>query len=132
MSQRNRRPAPKQPPRRQPARQAQQAQPRRPFLTPHASPFRTAVERRSAVVVVFLRKLPRLVPGLLVIGIVATGLLAPPVAGGVALLVAALLLAWLAFLTWPAMPAPGRILRLAVVAMVVAYAIVRFLGGGTR
>lgn len=105
-------------------------QPRRPFLTPNASPFRTAVERRSAAVVVFLRRLPRPVPGLLVIGIVAAGLLAPPAVGGTALLVAAALLGWLAFLTWPAMPLPGRMLRLVVIAMVVAYAFVRYTGGG--
>jgi hypothetical protein len=101
---------------------------RRPFLTPNASPFRTAVERRSAKVVVFLRHLPRAVPGLLVVGIVATGLLAPPLPGFVALLVAAFLLLWLAYLTWPVVPLPGRVLRLAVFAMVVAYAFVRLLG----
>lgn len=102
---------------------------RRPFLTPNATPFRTAVERRSAKVVVFLRHLPRAVPGLLVIGIVAAGLLAPPAVGFVALLVAAFVLLWLAYLTWPVVPLPGRVLRLAVVAMVVAYALVRLTSG---
>ena len=100
----------------------------RPFLTPGASPFRTAVERRSAKVVVFLRGLPRPVPGLLVVGLVAAGLLAPPLVSGVALLVVALLLAWLVFLSWPAVPAPGRAIRVVVIAMVTAYALVRFAG----
>jgi len=98
---------------------------RRPFLTPNASPFRLAVERRSAAVVLFLRQLPRPVPGLLVVGLVASGLLAPPLAGGIALLFVALLLAWLVFLSWPSLPPPGRAIRVVVVAMVVAYAFVR-------
>lgn len=100
----------------------------RPFLTPGASPFRAAVERRSAVFVVFLRRLPRAVPGLVVIGLVALGLIAPGAVGGIALLAVALLLTWLVFLSWPAVPPPGRVIRLVVVALVVAYAIVRLRG----
>lgn len=124
------RPRGKRPPQKPAQRAPRKAPPppARPFLTPDATPFRRAVERRSAKVIVFLRGLPRPVPGLIVIGIVATGLLAPPVIGGIALLLAALLLGWLSFLTWPAMPGPGRILRLVVIAMVVAYALVRFAG----
>ncbi len=97
----------------------------RPFLTPGASPFRAAVERRSATVVVFLRHLPRALPGILVLGLVAAGLLAPPVAGGVALLFVAVVLTWLVFLSWPAVPPPGRAVRLVVLAIVVAYGLVR-------
>ena len=97
-------------------------------MTPDATPFRRAVELRSAKVVVFLRGLPRPVPGLLVIGLVAAGLLAPPVAGGFALLAVSLLLAWLVYLSWPAVPVPGRAVRLVVVALVVAYALVRIAG----
>jgi hypothetical protein len=100
----------------------------RPFLTPGASPFRTAVERRSAVVVIFLRRLPRVVPSLLVIGLVAAGLLAPPVAGGVALLVIGALLGWLVYLSWPALPPPARAIRAVVIAVVFAYAISRLVG----
>jgi hypothetical protein len=102
----------------------------RPFLTPDASPLRRSVELRSAKVLVFLRGLPRPVPGLAVLGLVALGLLAPPVAGAVALLVVAALLTWLVFLSWPTVPLAGRLVRLVVVAMVVAYAFVRLTGGG--
>ena len=101
---------------------------RRPFLTPNASPFRTSVERRSAKMLVFLRGLPRPVPGLLVLALVAAGLLAPPVIGGIALLFVALLLAWVAFLSWPGVPPPARAIRLVVLAMVVAYALARLAG----
>ena len=98
----------------------------KPFLTPGGSPFRHAVERRSAVLLVFLHRLPRAVPGLLVLALVAVGLIAPPVVSGVALLVVAALLVWLVFLSWPGVPAVGRAVRLVVVALVVGYALTRF------
>ena len=103
----------------------------KPFFTEGAPPFRHAVERRSAVVVVFLARLPRAVPGLLVAGLVAAGLLAPGAVGGVALLVVAALLGWLVYLSWPRVPLPGRAVRLVVLALVVAYALAR-LTGATR
>lgn len=112
MSQRKRPPAP--PP----------AQPK-PFLTPGGSPFRHAVERRSAIVAVFLHRLPRAVPGLIVIGLVAAGLLTPPMVSGVVLLVVAALLAWLVFLSWPAIQPPAKAVRLLVIAMVIGYALAR-------
>lgn len=98
----------------------------RPFLTPGGSPFRHAVERRSATVAVFLSHLPRALPGLLVVSLVAAGLLAPPPANGVVLLVVALLLAWLVYLSWPAIPAQAKAIRVVVIALVVGYALSRF------
>lgn len=74
----------------------------------------------------FLRALPRAVVPLLVIGLVAAGLLGPPVVGGVLLLVVALLLTWLSYLSWPAIQPPARAIRVVVVALVIAYAGVRF------
>lgn len=100
------------------------AQPK-PFLTPGGSPFRHAVERRSAVVAVFLHRLPRALPGLIVIGLLAAGLLAPPLASGIVLLVVAALLAWLVFLSWPAIKPPAKLIRLLVIAMVIGYALDR-------
>ena len=87
--------------------------------------LRATVERRSALVLVFLRGLPRPVPGLAVVGLVVAGLLAPPVAGGIALLLVAALLAWLMYLSWPAVAPTGRAVRLVVLAIVVAYGLVR-------
>jgi hypothetical protein len=98
---------------------------RRPFLTPGASPFRQRVERRSATVVVFLSRLPRALPGLIVAGLVLAALVLPPVASGVAMLVVAALLTWLVYLSWPGVPPPGRAVRLVVIAIVVAYAAAR-------
>jgi hypothetical protein len=74
---------------------------------------------------VFLARLPRALPGLLVIGLVAGGLLAPPAVGGVLLLVVAVLLAWLVFLSWPALRPPAKAVRLLVIAMVAGYALSR-------
>jgi hypothetical protein len=87
--------------------------------------MRETVERRSAVLLVFLRSLPRALPGLLLLGLVAAGLALPGLGGTLALLVVALLLGWLTYLSWPAVPAPGRAVRLLVLAVVLAAAAAR-------
>lgn len=97
------------------------AQPR-PFLTPDASPLRQAVERRSAVVVLFLRGLPKAMPGLLVLGLLAGALVAPGALGAVLVGLVALLLTWLVYLSWPALPQAGRLIRLAVIGGLLAVA----------
>ena len=104
-------------------RQGQPPGPPKPFLTPGGSPFRHAVERRSAVFAVFLHKLPRALPGLVVIGLVAAGLLAPAPWNGLVMLVVGALLTWLVFLSWPAIRPPAKAVRLVVIAMVLGYAI---------
>ncbi len=103
---------------RKPARRT----PPRPFLTPNATPFRREVERRSAIVVLFLRGLPRALPALLVLAVVAGGLALPGIGGALCLLLAALVLAWLVYLSWPALPVAGRAIRLVVIAAVIAVA----------
>lgn len=107
------------PPRKRPA------PPRKPFLTPDASPFRTAVERRSALVLVFLSRLPKALPALLMLGLLALGLLLPGLGGAAFLVAAALFLAWVAYLAWPALPPPGRYVRLTVIGVVLAAAVFR-------
>jgi hypothetical protein len=104
---------------------ADPASPPKPFLTPGASPFRHAVERRSATVLVFLSKLPRALPGLLVAGLVVLALLAPAGVSAAALFAVAALLVWLVYLSWPSVPATGRLVRVVVIAVVVAYAVAR-------
>ena len=98
---------------------------KRPFLTPNASPFRQAVERRSAVFVLFLRGLPKAMPGLLVLGLLAGALVVQGVAGAVCALLVALLLAWLFFLAWPALPAMGKAVRLLTIGVIIAFAVSR-------
>jgi hypothetical protein len=97
----------------------------RPFATPNASPFRRAVERRSALVLVYLRGLPKAMPGLLVLGLLTAALLAPGVGGAALLVLVALLLTWLVYLSWPALPPVGRAVRVAVIVALVMLAVSR-------
>ena len=97
----------------------------RPYVTPGASPFRSAVERRSFVVVAFLRGLPRAAPGLLMLGILAGGIALRGVAGAACVAFGALVLTWLTYLSWPALPPPGRAVRVVVVALLCVLALSR-------
>ncbi|MEO6712005.1 MAG: DUF6703 family protein [Mycobacteriales bacterium] len=96
-----------------PAQRGQQP----PFLTPGATPLRHAVERRSAAALFFLRSLPRALPPLLVVGLLAGGVLAPGPIGALCLLAIIVLFGWLLFLSWPALAPQARIIRIAVLAM---------------
>ncbi|WP_307828833.1 DUF6703 family protein [Actinomadura viridis] len=83
---------------------------------------RAAVERWSAAPLAFLGGLPRWVLlvavfGLLVIGMVGTGWV-----GAAGLLALLLVLAWFAYLNWPALETPGRILRVAAMVALAAFA----------
>ena len=82
-------------------------------------PFRRRVERRSAGLLARLGRLPTWLPLVLVVALTAGGLLLPGPAGAFLLAVLALLVAWLAYLSWPALPPNARMLRLAVLGLVV-------------
>jgi hypothetical protein len=99
----------------------------RPFLTPGASPFRQSVERRSAVALVTLRALPKAFPGLLVLALLAGALVVQGLGGAVLVLLVALLLTWLVYLSWPALPTVGRLVRLAVIVALIVVAATRAL-----
>lgn len=73
-------------------------------------------------------KQPKALPGLLLLGLVAAGLLAPPVWGAAGLLLVALFLTWLVYLSWPAIRLPAKAIRVLVIAMVVGYALARLAG----
>ena len=68
--------------------------------------------------VVLLARLPRIVPFLVVFGLLIGGLLLQGVGGAIVLFVLAALLAILLFLAWPALPSPARTVRSAVVGIV--------------
>jgi hypothetical protein len=85
--------------------------------------FRRRVEQQAGPLVIMLARLPRVVPFLLVAGLLVAGLLAKGVVGAALLLVLAALLSVLLLLSWPALNAQARILRLAVVALVVGRAL---------
>lgn len=72
--------------------------------------------------VVVASRLPRAVPFLVVAGLLIGGLLAQGAVGGVLLLVLAALLGALLLLSWPGLQPGPRLLRLAVVVLVVVRA----------
>jgi hypothetical protein len=96
--------------------------PGRTLYTQGASPARQSAERRSAAPLLFLRQLP---PWLVPVGFAVAvfgGLTVRGPAGAALLVVAALFLGWLAMVSWPRLSAPGRLGRLAVVALVLVVA----------
>lgn len=98
------------------------------LYTPDAGPLRRAVERRSAVPLVWLHRAPRWVAPLLLGVLFVAGLLAPGLAGALCLLPVALFPAWLAYLAWPSLDARQRAPRVLVVAVIAVLAAARFLG----
>jgi len=93
---------------------------------PTTSPtLRTSVERVSRPLLASLSALPRPVVPLATVVLVAIGLLAPPAVGLVALTVVALFVAWIAYLSWPVVAGSGRLLRVAMVALVVVLGLTR-------
>lgn len=87
--------------------------------------FRRRVELSAGPAVVLVSRLPRFVPFLVVLGLLVGGLLLPGPAGAALLLVLAVLMGALLFLAWPALPQQGRVLRAAVLVMVLAEVVLK-------
>ncbi|MFC7488189.1 DUF6703 family protein [Knoellia sp. CPCC 206453] len=83
------------------------------------SPLRESFERASAPILQTLAGLPRVVPFLLVLGLMVAGIV---IEGWGWILIAAvtLFLLWLLLLGWPRLTAPERLMRVAVVAIAAA------------
>jgi hypothetical protein len=84
---------------------------------------RAAVERWSATPLVFLSRLPRwtllvAIFALLVVGMAGSGWL-----GAAGLLALLVLLGWFAYLNWPVLGVQGRLVRVAALALVAAFAL---------
>lgn len=103
--------------------------PRRPqrdgatLFTPGASAARRSLERASIGPAAFLRQMPTwltpsAVAALFIVGVAVRGW-----AGAAALLVVTAFIGWLASLSWPAQGMPGRLLRVAVLAALLAFAL---------
>ncbi|MDN5790071.1 MAG: hypothetical protein L0H25_04285 [Micrococcales bacterium] len=86
---------------------------------------RSRVEHASAPWVERLHAVPLPVRIAVVAAVVAAGILAPRPWGGVAFLLLAAFLGWLLFLTWQRLTLPERLMRIAVLALAGAAAIVR-------
>jgi Family of unknown function (DUF6703) len=71
---------------------------------------------------VYLHQLPRWALPLAMGALLLIGMLATGWAGALALLVLAVFLGWLAYLSWPGLDLSGRLLRLAAVAVLLIFA----------
>ena len=81
-------------------------------------PLRRTVERGSAPVLLWLSSRPRFLLPLLVAVLLIGGLAAPPAPGLALLLVLTALLAWLSYLSWPALDGRARTLRVAMLLLI--------------
>ncbi|HUR15315.1 MAG TPA: DUF6703 family protein [Mycobacteriales bacterium] len=79
---------------------------------------RRTFEQRTGPLLVVVSRLPRAVPFLVVAALLISGLLVQGAVGGLLLLVLAVLLGGLLALSWPVLQPGPRLLRLAVVGIV--------------
>lgn len=130
---RARQPGPQSSRPRQGAQRPGQARARRPrplppgdtLFTPGASPARSSVEQRSATTLLWMHQLPAWLVPVLAVALLVTGLAVSGWGGAVALLLLAAALGWLAAVSWPRLSAQGRLLRVLVVGVVIAVAVLR-------
>lgn len=83
------------------------------------SSLRESFERASLPALTVLSRLPRVVPFLAILALTVTGVLVPGW-GWVLIALVVLLLTWILLLAWPRLTMPERLLRLAVVVIMVA------------
>ena len=76
-----------------------------------------------------LNSLPRAVSLVALLVALAVGLLAPRPFGGIAFLLVTAFVGWLLFITWPRLSTPERMMRLAVLVLTFAVAVVRTVPG---
>ncbi len=88
-----------------------------------SSRFRTSLETTSEPLLRRLGALPRAVPVLAVLALIAAGALLPW--GWVCTVLVLLFLAWLLVLGWPHLSAAERLLRIAVLVLLLAVAVVQ-------
>ncbi len=101
---------------------------RQPLVAQPAPGLRGKVERASAPALVRLSTLPTFVLPVLSVVLLVAGLAAPPVIGVPVLLLLIAIIAWLSYLSWPAVRGVQRLLRVAVVGLLVVALLGRFGG----
>ena len=99
--------------------------PRAPLVRQPAPGVRGKVERMTAPVLVYLSSLPRAVLPIASVVLLITGLAAPAVIGVPAMLLVIALIGWLTYVSWPAVQGVQRLLRLAVVGLLLAALLAR-------
>lgn len=91
--------------------------------------FRARVEEVSRPLLLRLSTLPKLAIPLLTIAVLAVGVLAPLAVGVPALVLVMLWMAWLGYLSWPAVGTGQKLMRLATVAIIALAIVMRVYGG---
>ena len=105
-----------------PSRRPRPAGPREPLVRAPAPGARGEVERMSAPVLLWLSSRPKLVVPVLSAVLLLGGLVAPPGLGLPLLLLLAALVGWLTYLSWPVIETRARLVRVAVLGLVLAAA----------
>jgi Family of unknown function (DUF6703) len=103
-------------------RRARPLPPGQTLFTPDASQGRQAAERQSAQPLLFLHQLPAWVAPILLALLLVVGLAVRGPGGAVAMCGVALVLCWLAAISWPRLAAGGRLGRALVIAAILAVA----------
>lgn len=84
---------------------------------------RRSLEKASAMPIAFMNQLPPWLVPIAVAGLFVGGAVVRGWIGAVALFVVAMFVAWLASLSWPALRPAGRLLRVLIVALLIAFAL---------
>jgi hypothetical protein len=93
------------------------------------SPLRQRITKVSYPYVARLHSMPKLtLPGITLV-LALVGVFAPIVVGVPALILLALLLGWLAFLSWPAVTTGARLLRIFSILVILLFAVSRLANG---
>jgi len=86
---------------------------------------RHRIDHASLPLMTKLSRLPRLVPFLILLALLVAGVLIGGQSGFVLMGVAAIFVAWVLYLSWPRLSGSERIMRLAVLLLAVAMAVVQ-------
>ncbi|MCA1712427.1 MAG: hypothetical protein LC789_12625 [Actinobacteria bacterium] len=82
--------------------------------------LRTAVEKRSAPVLVLLSQQPRVLVPVLALLLLIGGLALPAAFGAVCLVLLLAFVGWLTYLSWPVIVGQARLLRYVTLALILA------------
>lgn len=86
--------------------------------------LRSRIEHASLPIMERVNALPRAVVLVLLLAVLAVGVLAPSPWSGIAFLAVSAFVGWLLYLTWPRLSLPERLMRLAVLVLALAVAVV--------
>ena len=87
--------------------------------------LRPSVERASLPLITKISSLPKALPFLLMLALLVAGVLIGGPAGFVLMGLAAVFVGWVLYLSWPRLTGSERIMRLAVLLLAVAMAVVQ-------